>query len=167
MDRHVGRSISADRHEGGMTDRNLPGVADQDVETERADHRNCRDIDDREVVFVQHQRADQEKDDGEYGYGDLSARQREMRHVGPVGRLVEATLAIEHNLLSADSDTLDNRLAEDAVGSNHQDNYHQHIRRKILGAAANIGIDIAGSERLDDADDETADNYANDRVQAA
>ena len=33
----VGRRIGADRHEGGVADRDLPRVADEDVEAERAD----------------------------------------------------------------------------------------------------------------------------------
>ena len=37
LHREVGRRVGADRHEGGMADRDLPGVADQDVEAERAD----------------------------------------------------------------------------------------------------------------------------------
>ena len=33
----VGGRVGADRHEGGMPDGDLAGVADQDVEAERAD----------------------------------------------------------------------------------------------------------------------------------
>src|SRR5438874_7166559 len=38
---------------------------------------------------------------------------------------------------------LDDLLAEDAVRPDHQRGDHQHVRREVLGAAADVGIDVA------------------------
>ena len=62
---------------------------------------------------------------------------------------------------------LDPAAAEDAVGPDHQDQDHQHVGREILGAAADIRVEIAGRQVLDDADDQPADHRADDRIEAA
>src|SRR5207302_1239431 len=62
---------------------------------------------------------------------------------------------------------LDAAPAEDALGADHQDQDHQHIRSKVLGAAANARIEIAGREVLDDADDQAADHRPDHRIEAA
>src|SRR6202020_2423660 len=58
-------------------------------------------------------------------------------------------------------------LAEEAVGLEHQRHDHQEIRREVLGAAADIGIDISGGQALHDADRQAADHGAGDRIEAA
>ena len=44
---------------------------------------------------------------------------------------------------------------------------HQHVGHEILGAAADIGVEIAGRQVLDDADDQPADHRADDRIEPA
>ena len=44
---------------------------------------------------------------------------------------------------------------------------HQHVGRKILGAAADVGVEIAGGQAFHHADDEPADHGAEDRVEPA
>src|SRR6185436_4644319 len=70
-------------------------------------------------------------------------------------------------LSSASSDPLDDALAEDAVGANHERQDHEDVGREVLGAAAHVGIDVAGRHVLHDAHDETADDGAGDRVEPA
>src|SRR4026207_1729214 len=65
------------------------------------------------------------------------------------------------------SDPLDDAFAEDAVGPDHEREDHQDVGGEVLGAAAPVGIDVAGGDVLDDADDQPAHDRARDRVQAA
>src|SRR6516164_3019310 len=65
------------------------------------------------------------------------------------------------------SNSLDQSPAEDAVGPDHQRDDHQDVRGEVLGAAADVRIEIAGREILDDTDDDPADHGTDDRVEAA
>src|SRR5881409_407080 len=65
------------------------------------------------------------------------------------------------------SHAFDDAFAEDAVGANHQREDHQDVRREVLGAAADVGVDVAGRHVLHDADDEPADDRPRNRVEAA
>src|SRR3989441_7105335 len=67
----------------------------------------------------------------------------------------------------APSYPLDDLLAEDTVGTDHQRQDHQHVRREVLGAAADPGVDVAGRHVLHDPDDEAPDDRARDRIQPA
>src|SRR5262249_18923249 len=63
------------------------------------------------------------------------------------------------------SDPLDDLLAEDPVGANHQGHDHQHVGREVLGAAPDVRVDVARGHVLDDTHDEAADDRAGNRVQ--
>src|SRR5215469_13266913 len=65
------------------------------------------------------------------------------------------------------SDALDPPATENAVGANHQGDNHQDVRGEILGAAADIGIEIAGGQVFNHANDQTTDDSADDRVESA
>src|SRR5947207_8709159 len=65
------------------------------------------------------------------------------------------------------SHSLDDAFAEDAVGPDHQRDDHEHVGGEVLGAAADVGVDVPGGNVLDDADDEAADHGARNRVQPA
>src|SRR5215471_126988 len=67
----------------------------------------------------------------------------------------------------ATSHALDPAAAEDPLGAQHQDEDHQHVRREILGAAADKRIEITSGQIFDNADDQPADNGADDRIQPA
>ena len=54
--------------------------------------------------------------------------------------------------------------AEDAVRSDHQRDDHQDIRREVLGAAADIRIEVPCGQVLDDAHDQSANHCADNRV---
>src|SRR5260370_21747275 len=69
--------------------------------------------------------------------------------------------------IMAGSHPLDDSLPEDAVGANHQREDHQDVRCEVLGAAAHVGIDVAGGDVLHDADDEPADDGPRDRIETA
>src|SRR5437868_4873354 len=62
---------------------------------------------------------------------------------------------------------LDPARAENAIGPEHQGDYHDHVGREVLGAAAHIGIEVAGGEALDEADDQAAHYGADHGVEAA
>src|SRR6516162_9821170 len=68
---------------------------------------------------------------------------------------------------SSQSNSLYQSPAEDAVGPDHQRDDHQDVRSEVVGAAADVRIEIAGREILDDADDDPADHGTDDRVKAA
>src|SRR5258708_14200259 len=63
-----------------------------------------------------------------------------------------------------DLHALDLAAAEDAVGPDLEDQDHQHVGRKVLGAAADIGVEEARRQALDDADDQSAHQRATDPV---
>src|SRR4030095_16882959 len=67
----------------------------------------------------------------------------------------------------ARSDSFDDAFAEHAVRANHERENHEDVGRKVLGAAADVGIDVPGGDVLDNADDEAADDRAGDRVEPA
>src|ERR1044071_10477101 len=69
--------------------------------------------------------------------------------------------------IMAASHPLDDLLAEDAVGPDHQGQNHQDVGREVLGAAAHVRIDEARGEVLHEADDEPADDGPGDRVEPA
>src|SRR5579863_2658249 len=62
---------------------------------------------------------------------------------------------------------LDQPAAEDAVGPDHEHQDHQEIGREILGAAADIGIEIASGQVLDNADDQSTDHGTDHGVEPA
>src|SRR5262249_18570554 len=62
---------------------------------------------------------------------------------------------------------LDDFLAENAVWANHQRGDHQHVRREVFGAAADVGIDVPGGEIFHHADDEPAQDRAGNGVEPA
>src|SRR6185437_16235851 len=62
---------------------------------------------------------------------------------------------------------LDPARAEHAVRPYHEHQDHQHVRREILSAAADIGVEIAGCEVLYHAHDQAADHRAADGIQSA
>src|SRR5262249_46868005 len=62
---------------------------------------------------------------------------------------------------------LDPTPAENARWPEHQGDYHDHVGREVLGAAAHIGIEVAGGEALDQADDEAAHDSTDHGVEAA
>jgi hypothetical protein len=64
----VGGRVGTDRHEGGMANRDLAGVADQNIEAQRADDGDEGEVDDGKIVLVQGQRQNngEEKDDGRH-----------------------------------------------------------------------------------------------------
>src|SRR6266508_5595314 len=64
-------------------------------------------------------------------------------------------------------DPLDDFLAEDAVGPNHEGDDHQDVRREVLGATAHVGIHIPGGDVLDNAHDEAADDGPRNGIEAA
>src|SRR4029077_11781332 len=64
-------------------------------------------------------------------------------------------------------DAFDLALAENAIRREHKSDDHQDVGRKVLGAAANVGVEVARSEALDDADDQPADDRADDRIESA
>src|SRR5215471_6357507 len=70
-------------------------------------------------------------------------------------------------LVSRPLHALDAAAAENSLRPHHQDQNHQHVGRKVLGAAADIGIEVAGSEILDDADNQPADHRTQYRVETA
>src|SRR5262249_14007433 len=65
------------------------------------------------------------------------------------------------------SNAFDQRSAENAVGPDHHDEDHQDVGREVLRAAADIGVEIAGGQILDHAHDQSADDGADHRVEAA
>ena len=64
------------------------------------------------------------------------------------------------------SHALDDSFTEDAVGANHQGEDHEDVGGEVFGAAADVGVDVAGRDVLDDADDEASDDRARDRIQS-
>src|SRR5207248_3880710 len=74
----------------------LTGVAHQDVEPERADDGDEDQVEDREVVFVHAERHDHDEDQRQHRHRPLGYGQRIERHVGGVGGLEDAGLAMEH-----------------------------------------------------------------------
>src|SRR5439155_9502426 len=60
---------------------------------------------------------------------------------------------------------LDDAFTEDTVGANHEGEDHEDVGREVLGAAADIGVDVAGGDVLDDTDDEAADDRARNGVE--
>jgi hypothetical protein len=57
---------------------------------------------------------------------------------------------------------LDPVRTEDAVRAEHENQDHQHVGRKVLGTAADIGVEIASSDALHHAHDQPANHGAND-----
>ena len=94
--REVGRRVGADRHEGAVADRDLPGVAHQDVEPQRADDGDEDQVQDRQVIFVDGERHDHDEQHRQHRHRPAGDRQRVERHVGGVGRLEDSGLAMEH-----------------------------------------------------------------------
>ena len=62
----------ADRHECGMAERNLSGIAREQIERERAHDRNVHQVNDVEQVDRNHERRDQRTAD--------SAATKDLRH---------------------------------------------------------------------------------------
>ena len=65
LDGQVCRRVGADRHERAMADRDLAGVADQDVQPDRADHGDQDQVEDRHRVVVADQRCDTDEQHAE------------------------------------------------------------------------------------------------------
>src|ERR671915_1820640 len=65
------------------------------------------------------------------------------------------------------SDPLDDFFAEEAVGPHHQHDEHEQERDEVLGAAAHVGVDVAGADTLHRPDDETAHHGTPHGVEAA
>ena len=138
-----------------VADGYLSGVAEQNIEPERPDYRDRRDIDDREVVFVEYKGTYDEEDDRNRANGNLANRQPEQRHIGLVGCLVITAFTMKHTISLRRSDSLDDRFAEHAIRSDHQHEDHENIGCEILRAAADIGVEVARRKRLDDTDDQS------------
>src|SRR5438094_745225 len=68
---------------------------------------------------------------------------------------------------SSRSHSLDDGFAEDAVRPNHQRDDHEHVRREVLGAAADQRVDEARGDVLDDAHDQAADDGPGNGVEPA
>jgi hypothetical protein len=79
-----------------VTDRDLPGIADQDVEAERTDDGDEDQVEDREVVFVHAERHDHDEDQPQHRHCPFGDGQRIERHIGGVRGLEDAGLAMEH-----------------------------------------------------------------------
>src|SRR5439155_19157872 len=62
---------------------------------------------------------------------------------------------------------LDPVRAEHAVGLEHQGDDHHHVGREVLGAAADVGVEVAGGQALDQADDEATYHGAEDGIETA
>jgi hypothetical protein len=92
----VGRGIGADRHEGGVPDRNLARIADEDVEAQRPHDGDQDEIDDREIVLLQGQRQHHGEDQEHRCHRPPRDRQRIERHVGRVAGLEDAGLPMQH-----------------------------------------------------------------------
>ena len=101
MDDEIGGGVGADRHEGAVPDRDLPGIADQDVEAERADDRDQDQIEDRDVIFAERQRHDDDEQPGERRHRPFGDRQRVERHVGGIAGLEDPGFAVEHRLTAS------------------------------------------------------------------
>ena len=229
----VGRRVGAHRHERPVADRDLAGVADQDVEAQRA--RRPRSTPGWRPTGSTRagQRDDQKEQHRERRHRPACDRQRVERHVGLVRRLQDAALAMDHAAASdrpsgpsarqrvagevppvcqqpsvrscvnkwswpqrqlreecprrsgrgapptgpAGARTplgdacggvhpLDDLLAEDAVGADHQRHDHQHVGGEVLGAAADVGVDVAGGHVLHDAHDQAAHDGARESSRA-
>src|SRR5262245_23457539 len=62
---------------------------------------------------------------------------------------------------------LDDLLAEDPVGADHERHDHQDVRGEVLGAPAHQRVQVPRRHVLDDAHDEPAEDGAGDRVEPA
>src|SRR6266508_5208477 len=72
-----------------------------------------------------------------------------------------------HSRLITGSHPLDDLAAEEPVRPDHEGQDHEDVRQEVLGPAAHIGIDIAGGDALDAADDEPAEDGPGHAVQAS
>src|SRR6185437_15350575 len=76
-----------------------------------------------------------------------------------------ARFAMQHGCPTLDP--FDPVRAEHAVWLEHQHEDHKHIGCEILGAAADIGVEVASRQTLDHADDQSADHRTDDGIKAA
>ena len=101
---------------------------------------------------------------GERRHRPSRDRQRVERHVGGIAGLEDAGFAVEHalcSLLRRGRQTRSiRRRPKMPSGRTISTTIISTIGREILGAAADIRVEIAGGEVLDDADDEPADHRA-------
>src|SRR5678816_2198814 len=72
-----------------------------------------------------------------------------------------------HSRWNMASHPLDDALAEDAVGTNHEGEDHQHVRGEVFRTAPHVRIDVTRGHVLHDADDEAAHDGAGDGVESA
>src|SRR5215813_9222525 len=70
-------------------------------------------------------------------------------------------------LLCPASHTLNPATAEDPFRSHHQHRDHQHIRSKVLGAAADVGVEITSCEVFDNTNEQPSNNGAYNRIKPA
>src|SRR5262249_2194420 len=82
--------------EGAMPDRNLAGIADQDIEAERANDGDEDQVQNRQIVLVHGERDDEHEQRREHDHGPFGDRQGVQRRVGSVGGLEDSGLALEH-----------------------------------------------------------------------
>src|SRR5689334_18982992 len=93
----VVRRVSAPGHERRMPDRDLPAVADQEVEPDRRERQDQERVDDRQEQVVG--RDERQRDEREYDERDHEIpvlHDRQQLHVGAVRRLELTVLAEEH-----------------------------------------------------------------------
>src|SRR5688500_16112499 len=90
------------------------------------------------------------------GYSAMSARYVVL--MTPHSRWITSVLP---------SDPFDDFFAEEAVGPHHQHDEHEQERDEVLGAAAHVGVDVAGGDAFHGPHGQAAQYGAADGVEAA
>ena len=90
------RGIGADRHEGGMADRDLSGIAEQDVQAERAEAGDADQVGDPDPVFRSEYREADEHPENDHRHGDPHERHSIERQVFAVGAFEGARFPVDH-----------------------------------------------------------------------
>src|SRR5580704_1913882 len=158
----VGRK-GADRHEAAGAERHLPGIAGQQVEAERRQRVDEERDHDRQQPIFGADRGDHEIGEGERREQQPSVlADRKDRLVGGVARLELADLTINHR-----SNPLDDAFAEEALRAEQQEDEREGISETVLDRAAEGGPPKDLGDLLAGPDDQTADNRARHRGQAA
>ena len=159
--RDIGRTECAEQEEGGVTDRDLAGEADEHVQAECCDRKDA-DLDrDAQPVIGEDQRREAHRDDAE-NRKVAAGRGRKDRGVRRV-RGAEVAGRDEGGACHQELYPLDVFGAEQAVGFDHQDD-DQHIERRDLVKIAPVqifAVDILG-DVFEKPDDDAAEHRAAD-----